>query len=44
MSRGKEAYGYSGKGTTFYSLLDIEPSASLPVLNKAYRKKSLQMQ
>jgi hypothetical protein len=33
-----------GKGTTFYSLLEVEPSANLGTINKAYRKKSLQMQ
>ncbi|KAH7887670.1 DnaJ-domain-containing protein [Phlebopus sp. FC_14] len=32
-----------GKGTTFYSWLDVAPSASLAEINKAYRKKSMQL-
>ncbi|KAF9247295.1 DnaJ-domain-containing protein [Melanogaster broomeanus] len=32
-----------GKGTTFYSWLDVPHTASLNQINKAYRKKSLQL-
>ncbi|KAH8105868.1 DnaJ-domain-containing protein [Cristinia sonorae] len=32
-----------GKGTTFYSWLDISPSASTNEIAKAYRKKSVQL-
>ncbi|KAI0638165.1 DnaJ-domain-containing protein [Trametes polyzona] len=32
-----------GKGTTFYSWLDISPTASTSEISKAYRKKSLQL-
>ncbi|KAI9574733.1 DnaJ-domain-containing protein [Boletus coccyginus] len=32
-----------GKGTTFYSWLDVPPTASLTEINKAYRKKSMQL-
>ncbi|KAG6336837.1 hypothetical protein ID866_2233, partial [Astraeus odoratus] len=32
-----------GKGTTFYSWLDIPSTASLTEINKAYRKKSIQL-
>ncbi|KAI0771604.1 DnaJ domain-containing protein [Trametes elegans] len=32
-----------GKGTTFYSWLDVSPTASTPEISKAYRKKSLQL-
>ncbi|KAF8845860.1 DnaJ-domain-containing protein [Paxillus ammoniavirescens] len=32
-----------GKGTTFYSWLDVPPTASLAQINKAYRKKSMQL-
>ncbi|KAI0750703.1 DnaJ-domain-containing protein [Daedaleopsis nitida] len=32
-----------GKGTSFYSWLDVSPSASTPEISKAYRKKSLQL-
>lgn len=35
---------YAGKGTTFYSWLDVPPTASLTEINKAYRKKSMQLQ
>jgi DnaJ family protein C protein 1 len=33
-----------GKGTTFYSWLDVSPTATLTEINKAYRKKSIQLQ
>lgn len=33
-----------GKGTTFYSWLDVSPTATLAEVNKAYRKKSMQLQ
>ncbi|KAF9226548.1 DnaJ-domain-containing protein [Gyrodon lividus] len=32
-----------GKGTTFYSWLDVSPAASLAQINKAYRKKSMRL-
>ncbi|KAG8901869.1 hypothetical protein FRC01_009725 [Tulasnella sp. 417] len=32
-----------GKGTTFYSWLDISPKATVADINKAYRKKSMQL-
>lgn len=32
-----------GKGTTFYSWLDVPPTATLVQINKAYRKKSMQL-
>ncbi|KAI0349414.1 DnaJ-domain-containing protein [Trametes cingulata] len=32
-----------GKGTTFYSWLEVSPSASTSEISKAYRKKSLQL-
>ncbi|KIO32767.1 hypothetical protein M407DRAFT_95742 [Tulasnella calospora MUT 4182] len=32
-----------GKGTTFYSWLDISSKATVPEINKAYRKKSMQL-
>lgn len=32
-----------GKGTTFYSWLDVSPTATLAQINKAYRKKSMQL-
>ncbi|KAG0709715.1 DnaJ-domain-containing protein [Suillus ampliporus] len=32
-----------GKGTTFYSWLDVPPTATLLQINKAYRKKSIQL-
>ncbi|KAG8948089.1 hypothetical protein FRC04_010001 [Tulasnella sp. 424] len=32
-----------GKGTTFYSWLDISPKATSGDINKAYRKKSMQL-
>ncbi|KAH7921821.1 DnaJ-domain-containing protein [Leucogyrophana mollusca] len=35
--------GAEGKGTTFYSWLDIPSSATLAQINKAYRKKSIQL-
>ena len=35
---------FAGKGTTFYSWLDVPPTASLTEINKAYRKKSMQLQ
>lgn len=35
---------YAGKGTTFYSWLDVPPTATLTEINKAYRKKSVQLQ
>jgi hypothetical protein len=34
----------AGKGTTFYSWLDVSPTATLTEINKAYRKKSIQLQ
>lgn len=33
-----------GKGVDFYNHLGIEPSATINQLNKAYRKKSLELQ
>lgn len=33
-----------GKGTNFYSHLNIDSSASTAEINKAYRKKSLALQ
>ena len=33
-----------GKGTTFYSWLDVPHTASTSEISKAYRKKSLQLQ
>ena len=33
-----------GKGTTFYSWLDVPHTASTAQIAKAYRKKSLQLQ
>ncbi|KAI0036774.1 DnaJ domain-containing protein, partial [Vararia minispora EC-137] len=32
-----------GKGTTFYSWLDVSPAASTSEISKAYRKKSMQL-
>jgi len=32
-----------GKGTTFYSWLNVPPTATLTEINKAYRKKSIQL-
>ncbi|KAH9938172.1 DnaJ-domain-containing protein [Fomitopsis serialis] len=32
-----------GKGTTFYSWLGVPPTASVPEISKAYRKKSVQL-
>ncbi|KAG9016634.1 hypothetical protein FRB90_002749 [Tulasnella sp. 427] len=32
-----------GKGTTFYSWLEVSPKATVPDINKAYRKKSMQL-
>lgn len=32
-----------GKGTTFYSWLDLAPSAGASQITKAYRKKSLEL-
>lgn len=34
----------TGKGTTFYSLLNIDSNANQAAITKAYRKKSMQMQ
>ena len=34
----------TGKGTTFYSWLDVSSTASTAEISKAYRKKSLQLQ
>jgi len=34
----------AGKGVDFYNHLNIEPSATTSELNKAYRKKSLELQ
>jgi DnaJ homolog subfamily C member 1 len=34
----------TGKGTTFYSWLDIPSTASVSQISKAYRKKSIEMQ
>ncbi|KAK9457479.1 hypothetical protein V1511DRAFT_456148 [Dipodascopsis uninucleata] len=41
----EEVEKYEGKGTTFYSWLDLEngPKSSLDEINKAYRKKSRQL-
>lgn len=33
-----------GKGTTFYSWLDVSPSASSKEIARAYRKKSIVLQ
>jgi hypothetical protein len=33
-----------GKGTTFYSLLDVPPTASTLQIAKAYRKLSMKIQ
>lgn len=33
-----------GKGTSFYSFLNVTPTASLEQINKAYRKRSLALQ
>jgi len=33
--------GAEGKGTTFYSWLDVSPSASMAEIGRAYRKKSM---
>ena len=35
---------FTGKGTTFYSWLDVPHTASTSEISKAYRKKSLQLQ
>lgn len=35
---------YPGKGTTFYSWLDVPSTASTPEIARAYRKKSVQLQ
>jgi len=32
-----------GKGTTFYSFMGVEPTASIAEIGRAYRKKSIQM-
>lgn len=32
-----------GKGTTFYSWLDVSPTATTPEIARAYRKKSIQL-
>ncbi|KAI7872757.1 DnaJ domain-containing protein, partial [Spinellus fusiger] len=32
-----------GKGATFYNWLQVKPSATIPEINKAYRKLSLQL-
>jgi hypothetical protein len=42
--RCDEASSLSGKGVDFYNHLNIEPSATTSELNKAYRKKSLELQ
>jgi DnaJ family protein C protein 1 len=33
-----------GKGTSFYSFLNVTPTANLDQINKAYRKRSLALQ
>jgi DnaJ family protein C protein 1 len=33
-----------GKGTSFYSFLNVTPSATLDQINKAYRKRSMVLQ
>ncbi len=33
----------AGKGTSFYSFLGVEPSATNPQITKAYRKRSLEL-
>lgn len=35
---------YIGKGTTFYSWLNVSPTASTADIGRAYRKKSVQLQ
>lgn len=34
----------AGKGTTFYSWLDVSSTATTTEISKAYRKKSIQLQ
>jgi hypothetical protein len=34
----------SGKGTTFYSWLEVSPTASMAEIGRAYRKKSMLLQ
>lgn len=34
----------AGKGTTFYSWLDVSSTATTIEISKAYRKKSIQLQ
>lgn len=38
------SFGRVGKGTTFYSWLDVPPSASTAEIGRAYRKKSMLLQ
>ena len=35
---------HPGKGTTFYSWLDVSSTATTAEISKAYRKKSIQLQ
>jgi hypothetical protein len=35
---------HEGKGTDFYKFLDVAPGASVGALNRAYRKRSLELQ
>lgn len=38
------SYWSSGKGTTFYSWLNVPSTATTAEISKAYRKKSMQLQ
>lgn len=49
LASGPESLTYSGvsflgKGTTFYSWLEVPFTATTSEISKAYRKKSLQLQ